>query len=460
MRTIRIFNIYCSTRVLLFVCCEMLLVFAAFIVAACGFPRTGVPYLLMGQAYLARICWVAVLTFILSYYFDLFEHERLVGRKEIYFRLLLVLGVLSMALAAAEWLVADFAFGQNVLASGVLLLTVLLFAWFRIYEWLMSLSLFKERVYVLGDGPRAQDIVLALKSKRFAAMEVVSGDPAVCAATAAERYAADLRYFAQARKPLVDRVVVAMEDRRDSMPVRELLDLRLKGAVVEDANTLIERLSGKLLLNGLTPSSLIFFDGFNVKASFQLTRRLISILISLTALILCLPLFPILMVAVRLSSPGPVFFSQTRVGKHGKLINIYKFRTMRQDAEAEGAVWATKNDPRVTPLGRFMRKTRLDEIPQLWNVLKGDMAFIGPRPERPEFVEWLTRELPFYELRHSVRPGLTGWAQVRYQYGASLEETRNKLEFDLYALKHQSLGLDLLILFETVKTILLRRGAQ
>jgi lipopolysaccharide/colanic/teichoic acid biosynthesis glycosyltransferase len=173
-----------------------------------------------------------------------------------------------------------------------------------------------------------------------------------------------------------------------------------------------------------------------------------------------LPFIPFIILAVRLSSPGPIFFTQTRVGLRGRLFTLFKFRTMREDAEARGAVWAAKDDSRVTPIGRFLRKVRLDEIPQLWNVLRGDMAFVGPRPERPEFVQWLRQEIPFYDLRHLVRPGITGWAQVRYRYGASLEETRRKLEYDLYYVKHLSIGLDLLIMFETVKTIILGRGAQ
>jgi lipopolysaccharide/colanic/teichoic acid biosynthesis glycosyltransferase len=176
--------------------------------------------------------------------------------------------------------------------------------------------------------------------------------------------------------------------------------------------------------------------------------------------VICLPFLPLIFLAVRISSPGPVFFSQTRVGRRGRLFTIYKFRTMRTDAEANGAVWAAKDDARVTPIGRFMRKIRIDEIPQLWNVLRGDMAFVGPRPERPEFVQWLSQEIPYYDLRHMIRPGVTGWAQVRYRYGASLEETKCKLEYDLYYVKHMSIGLDLLIMFETIKTILLRRGSQ
>jgi exopolysaccharide biosynthesis polyprenyl glycosylphosphotransferase len=251
-----------------------------------------------------------------------------------------------------------------------------------------------------------------------------------------------------------------MEDRRGAMPVRELLDLRLCGVVIEDAGAVLEKLLGALPLEGLNPSSLIFTQGFRVKMSQQIIRRLVSFLVALVALLICLPFVPFIILAVRLSSPGPIFFHQVRVGLHGRLFSVHKFRTMRQDAEAKGAVWATKNDPRITPLGRLMRKTRLDEIPQLWNVLTGDMGFVGPRPERPEFVKWLSSEIPFYDLRHMIRPGITGWAQVRYQYGATLEETKKKLEYDLYYLKHLSLGLDLLIMFETIKTIVLRRGAQ
>jgi exopolysaccharide biosynthesis polyprenyl glycosylphosphotransferase len=251
-----------------------------------------------------------------------------------------------------------------------------------------------------------------------------------------------------------------MQDRHESMPLRELLELRLRGVVIENSSTLLERLSGKLLLDGLNPSTRIFTEGFHMSASQQLFRCMFSFTVSFVALLICLPFLPFIILAVRLSSPGPIFFSQTRVGQRGRLFTAYKFRTMRENAEAQGAVWATKDDPRVTPIGRFMRSTRLDEIPQLWNVLRGDMAFVGPRPERPEFVQWLSQEIPFYDLRHMMRPGITGWAQVRYRYGASLEETKRKLEYDLYYVKHQSLGLDLLIMFETIKIIILRRGAQ
>jgi sugar transferase (PEP-CTERM system associated) len=274
-----------------------------------------------------------------------------------------------------------------------------------------------------------------------------------------ESFAAELQALSTL-KTRVDRVIVAIEERRGSMPLHELLDLRYQGLLIDDSKVLVERLEGKLPLEGLTPSSLIFTDGFEIGAGKLLVRRFVSFGVSLTGLILCLPIIPIVMILVRLTSPGPIFFKQVRVGRHGRTFEVIKFRTMREDAESDAAIWATENDPRITPLGRFLRSSRLDEIPQLWNVLKGEMSFVGPRPERPEFVEWLKREIPFYELRHMIRPGITGWAQVRYHYGASLEEARRKLEYDLYYVKHLSLGLDLLIMFETIKTIMLRRGAR
>jgi exopolysaccharide biosynthesis polyprenyl glycosylphosphotransferase len=251
-----------------------------------------------------------------------------------------------------------------------------------------------------------------------------------------------------------------MQERRGELPVDALLSLRLLGVEIEEVSSLLERLTGKLQVQGLRPSSLLFCEGFNMKRSLRITQQIASVLVAFLILLLFLPAFPVVVLLVWLSSPGPVFFSQTRVGVGGKHFQVYKFRTMFTDAESRGARWATKNDPRVTKVGAFLRKTRIDEIPQLWNVLRGDMSFVGPRPERPEFTSWLEQEIPFYYLRHMIRPGLTGWAQVRYGYGATLEESQEKLAYDLYYLKHKSLGLDLLIMFETIKTIVRRRGAQ
>lgn len=460
---IRLFNVYYPTRTLVLLLCEVLLVGGSFLLAtACLLWPHGYVVLfnaLIFENGLAKIACITVLTLLLTYYFDLYEPRRISERWEIYFRLLLVLSVLSFALAGFVYLFPELDIAPYVLVVGVSILAVLLVLWRGVYEWLIGLSMFRERVYVLGCGERARAVVELLRTSRDAGMEVVGWKGESEVHGQFDHFSADLRSFRGAR-PGVDRVIVAMEDRRASMPVRELLDLRLCGVVIENSSTLLERLSGKLLLDGLNPSTLIFTEGFRMSAWHQLLRRLLSLAVSFVALVICLPFLPFIILAVRLSSPGPIFFSQTRVGQRGRLFTAYKFRTMRKDAEAQGAVWATKDDPRVTPIGRFMRKTRLDEIPQLWNVLRGDMAFVGPRPERPEFVQWLSQEIPFYDLRHMIRPGITGWAQVRYRYGASLAETKHKLEYDLYYVKHHSIGLDLLIMFETIKTIILRRGAQ
>jgi sugar transferase (PEP-CTERM system associated) len=455
---IRLFNVYYPTRTLVLLLCEALLVTGSFLLATTYLFEDSYIVLFYENG-LFKIIGITVLTLLLSYYFDLYEPQRMSGRWEIYFRLLLVLSVLSFLLAGLVYVLPDVFIGPHVFTVGIAVLAVVLVLWRRAYEWIIGLSVFRERIYVLGNGERARNIIRTLRLRRDAGMEIVMGDTAGEYPSELDRFSADLRSF---RKPKVniDRVIVAMEDRRGSMPVRELLELRLNGVLVEDATALMERFLGKLPLEGLNPSTLIFTHGFNVKASQQIVRRLISMTVSFVGLAICLPFIPFIILAVRLSSPGPIFFKQTRVGLRGRHFSVIKFRTMRQDAEAQGAVWATKNDPRVTTLGRFMRKTRLDEIPQLWNVLRGEMGFVGPRPERPEFVQWLTSEIPFYELRHMIRPGITGWAQVRYQYGATLEETKQKLEYDLYYVKHLSVGLDLLIMFETIKTIILRRGAQ
>jgi len=240
-----------------------------------------------------------------------------------------------------------------------------------------------------------------------------------------------------------------------------LLDMRLGGVKVEEATSWLEKISGRIEVEQLYPSWLIFAEGFRFSAAFRLLRRLLNFSFALIALVVALPLLPFIVLAVKLGSHGPALYRQQRVGRRGKIFYCYKFRTMRQDAEADtGATWATDDDPRITRVGKFLRSSRLDEIPQLWCVLKGDMHFVGPRPERPEFVEWLSREIPYYGVRHVVRPGITGWAQVQYKYGNTLDDAREKLQYDLFYIKNASLGLDLLIMFQTIKIVLLGRGAQ
>jgi sugar transferase (PEP-CTERM system associated) len=243
--------------------------------------------------------------------------------------------------------------------------------------------------------------------------------------------------------------------------VEELLNMRLAGVKVEEATSWLEKITGRIEVEQLYPSWLIFAEGFRFSSFFRLVRRALSFSVALIGLVIAIPLLPFIWLAVKFSSPGPALYRQKRVGRGGSTFHCYKFRTMRQDAEADtGATWATDDDPRITRVGKFLRTSRLDEIPQLWCVLKGDMHFVGPRPERPEFVEWLSREIPYYGVRHMVRPGITGWAQVQYKYGNTLDDAREKLQYDLFYIKNASVGLDFLILFQTVKIVLLGRGAR
>jgi sugar transferase (PEP-CTERM system associated) len=259
----------------------------------------------------------------------------------------------------------------------------------------------------------------------------------------------------------VDRVVVSLADARGKLPMDKLLELRLDGVNFDHLASVYEEYTGKIAVENLRPSWLVFSPGFRKTHSLTAAKRALDILVAGLALVVTLPLLLLLFVLVKLTSAGPALYHQRRVGLHGRIFTVHKFRSMRQDAEAAtGPVWAAKaGDPRVTPIGGLLRRLRFDELPQLWNILAGDMSVVGPRPERPEFVSELTREIPFYGQRHIVRPGLTGWAQVRYTYGASTEDALQKLQHDLFYIKNLSIALDLFIMLSTIKTVVLRRGA-
>jgi len=459
---IRLLNVYYPTRTVMLLLCEAAIVASCFLAAA--FLVLG-PDVWLALNYEYGYLKIATLTFVslnFSYYFDLFEPQLVSAREAIYFRILLVLAFDCFVVSGVLYFFPDSAIGPgHVYGLGLALLTPVLILWRRAYDWIVSWPLFRERVYVLGSGEFARSIVNAIGSRRDLGMEVVDWKEVDLEEPGDRKrvWIEELDRIAASTNP-VNRIIIAMEKQRGELPVEELLTLRFKGILVEDAGSLRERLSGKIQLDGLRPSSFLYSEGFRLRTSQQFTRQILSTLAASIGLLLFAPFFPLVVLAVRLSSQGPIFFRQTRVGAGGRHFEVLKFRTMYTNAEAGGAKWATKNDPRVTRVGMFMRKTRIDEIPQLWNVLRGDMGFVGPRPERPEFIPMLSDHLPYYYMRHLIRPGLTGWAQVRYGYGATLAEAREKLEYDLYYIKHMTLGLDLLIMFETIKTILRRRGAQ
>ena len=455
---IRLFNVYYPVRTLVLLIGEALIVWTSFLLGAL--------YAWGDDSYIAlnfdhgweKICGVTLLVLLCSHLFDLYDTARLNTKGELYFRLLMVPGLLAFVLAGISWVRPNFLLGNGSSAVGLLILTVALFGWRMGFTWLIQLPILIERVYVLGTGERAQRLVLGLRKNPDIGVEVASWTGKLEGAVTKEAVAVHLLDVVNKQK--VHRVIVAMPDRRGTIPMQELLELRMQGVKIEEAATWLERISGKIEVENLYPSWLVFGDGFRRSTLFRMVRRVISVVIALVGLVLSLPLLPLIMLAIRLDSKGPVLYRQRRVGKGGKTFDVIKFRTMRQDAEKSGPQWAGNNDPRVTRIGRFLRTSRLDEIPQLWCVLKGEMAFVGPRPERPEFVEWLSKEIPYYGVRHMVRPGLTGWAQVKYKYGSTVQDAREKLQYDLFYIKNASIGLDLLIMFQTVKTVLLKRGAQ
>jgi sugar transferase (PEP-CTERM system associated) len=407
------------------------------------------------------------------YYFDLYNSSILSNRREVLSRLIAVLGTACILLAFLYYVYPALELGRGIFAIGCLLVAVVLLLWRKLFSAINSHPQFAERALIFGDSPLALSILRELESRPELGLRVVSHvladgngtndlsserqessggslEPLVCE---------ELSQAVKAHR--VNRIVVAMRDRRGKMPVELLLSLKSRGVLIQDGTDVYEAVTGKVPIESLRLGWLLFSPGFHLSRILMIYKRLASMLISIVGLLLSLPLVPFIALAIKLASPGPVFYRQKRVGRDGTVFYCYKFRTMCADAEADsGPTWVGDDDPRVTRSGRFLRISRLDEIPQLWNVLKGDMSLIGPRPERPEFVEWLTQEIPYYHLRHSVRPGITGWAQVRYKYGNSIEDAKEKLRYDLFYIKNMSPGLDFLILFDTTKTILMGRGAK
>jgi len=323
---------------------------------------------------------------------------------------------------------------------------------------------FKRRVVVLGAGPRAARLK-ALQQQPGSAFVVV-GYVSMSEANRVipEAITRDAIYNLADHVVLLNasEVVLALEERRNALPLKDLLRIKTTGVHVNDISTFLERETGRVDLQSVNPSWLIFSDGFSSGRMFSgVFKRLFDITASLILLVLAGPVILLTALAVKLESKGPAFYRQRRVGLYGVGFDCLKLRSMRQDAEVNGqAVWAEKDDPRITRIGRFIRKVRIDELPQCWSVLKGEMSFVGPRPERPQFVEDLEQQLPYYAERHMVKPGITGWAQINYPYGASIEDSRQKLEYDLYYAKNYSPFLDLLILLQTIRVVLWPEGAR
>jgi sugar transferase (PEP-CTERM system associated) len=402
------------------------------------------------------------------YYADLYDLRGVGDVRDLTTRLIEALGATSLILAGIYFLAPDWIVGRGVFLISVVFMVTLVVAWRVVFAWLTQRVAPRERLLLVGTNTAAIDLARELFERRqelgVEIVGFVDPDPTRVGARVLNPGVVgaidDIPMLVS--KLNVDRVVVSLADARGKLPMDRLLDIRLDSGVTFDhLASVYEEYTGKIAVENLRPSWLIFSEGFRKTRLLIAAKRVLDIVFSAAGLLIGLPIMLGVAFAVRATSRGPVLYRQRRVGRHGQEFTVHKFRTMHEDAErGTGPVWSTANDTRVTPVGAFLRRSRLDEMPQLWNVLVGEMSFVGPRPERPEFVRQLTERIPFYGQRHVLKPGLTGWAQVRYTYGASVEDAIEKLQYDLYYIKNLSIALDFVIVLETIKTVITRKGAR
>lgn len=410
-----------------------------------------------------RLMIVALVVVGGGFFCELYSREILSNSTDLAARIAVVMMASLLVLSALYYLIPEVMIGRGYLSLALILCGTMQFLLRRGLQTLGSLPGFAQRVLVLGVGPLAEVIEATIQASHGNYVLAGFVQPATDLVTVpAGRVVGNVNDIAGiVRQQRANKLVVAVTERRGVLPVKDLLICKLSGVDVLDSPSFYEKISGKLLIENIQPSWFIYSNGFRSTTLKRVYKRFLDMVFALFGILMALPLFPLVALLVKVDSPGPALFRQIRVGERGREFAIMKFRTMRQDAESQsGAVWAQKNDPRITRIGGFLRKTRLDEIPQLFNVLKGDMSFIGPRPERPEFVEQLTERIPYYNKRHFVKPGLTGWAQICYPYGASEEDALEKLRYDLYYIKNYSILLDLFIVLETIKVVIYGRGGR
>jgi sugar transferase (PEP-CTERM system associated) len=400
------------------------------------------------------------------YLLDLYDFVVMHDRRELVLRLLQALGLAWIALALIFYLAPQVMIGRGVSMISLPLALLLMVGWRLGIHWVLGHPEIGERILIVGSGPFAVEIAretLGRPDAGFRVVGFVDSDPALVGKSLINPKVIGLtsELGSLVRSEHIDRIVVAIGDRRGQFPTEELLRLSLSGDVsIEESASFYERLTGRVLLDLIRPSWLIFSSRGRRARLNELAGAAMHRSVALLGAILSFPIAILTAILIKIESRGPIFYRQERVGKNGRVFSLMKFRSMRVDAEKDGPVWAKTEDERTTRVGRIIRKIRVDEIPQFWNILRGDMNFVGPRPERPHFIAQLAEEIPFYEQRHLVAPGLTGWAQIKYPYGASIEDAKQKLEYDLYYLKNQSITLDATIMFETIKTILLGRGGR
>jgi sugar transferase (PEP-CTERM system associated) len=457
-----IFNKYYPSRNIVFFVGEGALIFLSMMTVYWLFKGTGL-FLIDWALYAGQAMIVTCVFQLCLYFFDLYDLSRHQSMPDTATRLTQAFGVGCIILAGVYYMAPPVMITTRIFWSGYLVTSLVLLAYRFSYYLVLRKKMFVQGMVVIGTGRLANDIAMEVEGRQDSVYRILafvgSEDPHYNPNKApVVESLEDLRKVLPIEQ--VERIIVAPDDRRGATPVRTLLKCKMRGVAIEQGVTFYERMTGKILVERVDPSWIIFSDGFILSRWKYLFKRMLDIVSAVVLLVMFLPVMVISAIIIKLESKGPIFYKQERVGENSSIFKVIKFRSMCQDAEKNGAVWAKENDDRVTRFGGFIRKVRIDELPQLWNVLTGEMSLVGPRPERQVFVDELVKEIPYYNIRHGVKPGVTGWAQVCYPYGASKEDALRKLEYDLYYIKNISIALDLLVIFHTVKTVLFGKGAR
>jgi len=461
---IRIFRVFIPTSVLALLFSEVALIYFSLILASLLVNDLDPEFFLLEQEGLFRITIVVASVLVGLYFQDLYNNLRVRSRMLLFQQFSMAIGIAFLIQALLTYVNPAYMLARWLMIYGSLLMMLLLPAWRLAFLKLVFSALGQISMLFVGTSSVLAEIGERVESRPELGLQILgylddeSGNElpeSIPLLGSIE----ELRAVTEKTKP--DRIIIGMSERRARMPVYELLDLRLSGIHVEEASHLYETTFGRVSTRDLRPSQLVFSSELGPAQNMVAVQALYSWVFALIGLTLLSPVMLVVAVLVRLTSAGPILHRQTRVGLKDVPFTVFKFRSMRADAEAHtGAVWAKKNDPRITSIGKYLRLFRLDELPQFFNVLRGEMSFVGPRPERPEFVQALSEKIPFYRQRHFVKPGITGWAQINHKYGDTVEDTITKLEYDLYYIKHISPSLDVYIIANTLKTVILGRGAQ
>lgn len=464
---IRLFKILVPTSVVALLIFEIVISIGSYVAAMyLLFVPEYDPYIFLfednGLWHIVAVGAVIILTI---YFHDLYTQVRVWHKVELLQQLCSAIGMAFLSQAFISYINRGWTIPKWLMIEGSAIALAALFAGRMLFSSTIRTAVGAQRVLFLGRSPIVFQVASHLAEhpelgfRPLGFLDEPSGTAGPETSLPLLGCTADLVRVAAEQKP--NQIVVGMSERRERMPAYELLELRFSGIRIDEIAALYEITFSRVCAREIRPSQLIFTENLGPSSHSVLLQTVYSKMIASLALIIATPIMVLVALAVKVTSPGPVLFRQRRVGLNEKTFVVYKFRSMYQDAEVRtGPVWATRNDPRITPLGSWLRKLRLDELPQLFNVLRGDMSMVGPRPERPEFVQVLNAQIPYYRQRHCVMPGITGWAQINYKYGDTIEDTIMKLEYDLYYIKHVSIWLDLFIMFHTIKTMLTVRGAQ